>query len=132
MKCNPLEARFEVIEAGQLNWTKVALLRSNISRFWNEDGLPARLQPSDYSYKLLSGQTSIADSHKRRLALAKGLALRNYEPEAVVALLDYYIPSADPFIKYLEYLTAIITHILHNLKGYRSIPMLLEDDRPIH
>jgi hypothetical protein len=131
MEHNPLEARFEVIEAGQLNWTKVALLRTNISHFWNEDGLPARLQPSDYSYKLLSGQTSIADAHKRRLALAKGLALRNYEPEAIVALLDYYIPSADPFIKYFEYLTAIIIHILQNLKGYRPKPMLLEDDRSI-
>lgn len=127
-----LDTRLEVIDAGQLNWTKVFLFRSNISCFLNNQGLPARLTPNHYSYGLLLGQKHIADSHKRRLALAKGLALCNYEPEAIAALLDYYIPSDVRFMQICEHLTELIKHILKDLKNYRPKPVILEPDPPAH
>jgi hypothetical protein len=127
-----LDTRLEVIDAGQLNWTKVLLLRNNISHFLNAQGLPARLTPKHYSYGLLIDHKHIADPHKRRLTLAKGLAICNYEPEAIAALLDYYLPTGDPFSKDLVYLTKLIKHILEGLKNYRPKPVILEPDPPAH
>ncbi|MDP9313248.1 MAG: RepB family DNA primase, partial [Chloroflexota bacterium] len=71
-----------------LDWHTVALQRGNLERLVNTDGIPRRLKPGTFSYRVLTGDVTVPDRSVRRKMISKGVVGVGYPDDEAAAILQ--------------------------------------------
>ncbi len=71
-----------------IDWHAVALQRGNLERLVNADGIPRRLKPGTFSYRVLTGEVTVPDRSVRRKMISKGVVGVGYPDDEAAAILQ--------------------------------------------
>ncbi len=71
-----------------IDWQNVALQRGNLERLVNAAGIPRRLKPGTFSYRVLTGEATVPDRSTRRFMACKGLVRVGYPDDEIAAILQ--------------------------------------------